>query len=76
MVNGMCTYGVIMCFGCRHLCLLVIIKISKKRKCKKQKEMQEKYQIISKLGVDWFFPGEELLNIKNWLKFFVDLKNF
>ena len=27
-------------------------------------------QIISKIGVDWFFPGEELLNIKNWLKFF------
>ena len=27
-------------------------------------------QIISKIGVDWLFPGVELSNIKYWLKFF------
>ena len=27
-------------------------------------------QIVSKIGIDWLFPGDNLSNIKRWLKFF------
>ena len=52
-----------------HQSLSKLIKPLSENKFKKSISFGQA-QIISKIGVDWLFPGRKLSNIKNWLKFF------